>query len=78
MKWALFTNRKDYIGHDTKPYRTEVTNHTADAKREVKVPATVTELRSYLGLCTVFRGFVANSAGISSPLAEQLEKNYGK
>lgn len=77
-KCTLFTNRINYLGHVLRPNRLEVSNHTADAIRELNVPTTVTELRSFLELSNMLRRFVPNFAGIVSPLFKWFKKNQDK
>lgn len=47
-KFALFTNSVDYLGHVIRSGLLEIANHTTVAVGELKVPKTVTELRSFL------------------------------
>lgn len=50
IKFAFFTNRIENLGHIIKRGRFKFANHTADAIGELKIPTTVTELRSFFGL----------------------------
>jgi len=40
-------------------------------------PLTKTQLRSFLGMCIVYRRFVANYARIAAPLNQLTTKAYG-
>lgn len=64
-KCAFFTNLIYYLSYISRPFRLEVTNHTADPFRELKKPTTVTELRSSVGLCNGFRRFVPSFKSIA-------------
>lgn len=58
-KCASFTNTIDYLNLVIRPGQLEVSNYTANAIRELNIPTTVTELRSFLNFCSVFRSFVS-------------------
>lgn len=77
-KQACFTNRIDYLDFVIKSGRHEVTNHRADAIRELKIPTKVIALRSYLRLCNGFRQFVPNFARITSPFSSRPKKTKQK
>lgn len=77
-KCALLTNCIDYLGHDIKPGRLEVANHTTGAIRKRKVPTTDTELRSFLRLCNVFRWLVPGFARIASHLSKRVKTTQDK
>lgn len=62
QKLASFMNHKAYLDIFIEPISLEVDNYIADAIQEVKVTTAVTKLRSFIGLCSVFRRFVPNSA----------------
>lgn len=74
QKCRFFANTVQYLGHQIRPNRLSVVAKNIDCIREAEVPRTKTELRSFLGSCNVYRRFVANFAGISSPLNELLRK----
>lgn len=75
---ALFTNIINYLRQFITPGLLEIANHTTDEIREGKIPTTVTKVRSFLGLCNVFRRFVTNFTRISSPLPRRLNKTQAK
>lgn len=77
QKWAFFKNGIYYLDYIIWPVRLKVANHTKKAVRELKTPTAVTEVRSFLRFCYVFRRFVQNLARIASPLSRRV-KNQGK
>lgn len=76
-----FTNQIDNQGHAIKPGKLGVTNHAEDSTRKLQGPITVTDLKLFLGRCSVFRRFVLNFLRITSPLLKRLcgiqAKNLG-
>lgn len=67
-----FTDYIYYLDHVIKPEKPEVTNNTEVDNRKLRVPATVTELRSFLELCNEFRQFLSSFARIASPSLNNL------
>lgn len=63
------------MGHVISPGKIEVVSNTTESVEGLKKPSTVTELRSFLGLCNVFRRFVRILAGIASPSTKKLRKD---
>ena len=73
-KCFFFTDKIDYLGHVIRPGKLQIAEHTTDAIRQLQAPTNLTELRSFLGLCNVFRRFVPNFARIAAPLNRKLRK----
>lgn len=57
---AFSTNHINYLGHLTRLGDLRVTNHRSDAIRKLNIPTAVSEIRSFLWLCNVFKRFVPN------------------
>lgn len=78
QKRAFFTNKVDYSGHIIRLGRLGVDSHTAEAICELKTTTTVTDLRSFLGLCNVLKRSVPNFVRIVSLLSRHLKKTQAK
>ncbi len=59
--------------HTIRPGRLEVANINTDASQCFIVPTSQTELRSFVGLCSVYRRFVPNFARVAAPFDRALD-----
>ena len=73
-KCNFFADSVDYLGHVITPGKLHVSTTNTDAVRGFKAPRTQTELKSFLGLCNVYRRFVPNFARTAAPLQQFLCK----
>ena len=64
----------DYLGHVIRPGKLHVASKNVEAVRNFAPPRTITELRSFLGLCNVYRRFVRDFAEKATPLNRKLRK----
>ncbi|CDF38075.1 unnamed protein product [Chondrus crispus] len=70
----FFVEKIKYLGHVVRPGTLEVDVARTAALEQVQYPRTQTQLRSFLGLCNVYRRFVPHYAKIARPLNQLLKK----
>ena len=73
-KCHFFTNSVNYLGHVIGPGTLEVSEKNMVAIRAAVPPKNQTQLRSFLGLCNVYRRFVPGFARIARPVTELSKK----
>ena len=74
-KCHFFQSSVDYLGHVIRLGKLEVSSRTCEALRQATAPTTQPGIRSFVGLCNIFRRFVPNFARIATPLNQKLEKD---
>ena len=74
-KCFFFLPRVDFLGHVIQPEKLSVATDRASAFRPFKFPKTLTQLRSFIATCNVYRRFVKNFSKISRPLSGMLCKD---
>jgi len=57
-KCTWFSDEVEYLGHIVRPGQLHVHNKNVDALKHAKFPTTKTQLKSFLGMCNVYRWFV--------------------
>ena len=68
-KCHLFQKEAEYLGHVIRPGRVQISEKNIKALRGVKYPRTQTQMKSFLGMCGVYRRFVPNYARVARPLS---------
>ena len=77
-KCILFSQTVDYLGHRVTPSRLEVAIRNTEPLKRYPFPTTQTELRSFLGLCNVYKRLILNFARVAAPLNSLFRKGYTK
>jgi hypothetical protein len=67
-KCHFFKETVEYLGHVIRPGQLSVAEKNTATLKNTKHPTTQTELRSFLGLCNVYRRFVRGFSKIAAPL----------
>eukprot|EP00170_Pyropia_yezoensis_P000416 contig_2284_g417 len=73
-KCHLFKADVEYLEHVLSSGELRVNEKNIKALRQARKPKTQTELKSFLGMCNVYRRFVRNYALISRPLTKLTSK----
>jgi len=74
----LFTNEVEYLGHVVRPGRLSVNEKNLKAIKKASFPQTQTQLRSFLGMCNVYRRFTVDFAKTAKPLNNLNSLNLPK
>lgn len=77
-KSSFLAETISYLGHVSRSGRIEIRTATTDAFGQLKNPTTQTEIRSFLGLCNIFRRFVPYLSKVAAPLNKKLCKDQLK
>jgi len=67
-KCHFFQEGVEYLGHVIRPGRVHVLEKNLRALRGLRYPEIQTQMKSFLGMCGVYRRFVADFAKIAKPL----------
>jgi len=67
-KCTWFSDEVEYLGHIFRPGQLHVHDTNVDALKHTSFPTTKTQLKSFLGMCNVYRSFVKDFAKRAKPL----------
>jgi len=73
-KCFFFQKQVEYLGHMVNPGRLEIDKTNVESLRQAEPPKNKTQLRSFLGLCNVYRRFIDDFTGLAHPLNKLLKK----
>ena len=77
-KCHLFSNEVEYLGHVIRPGRISVNEkNLKDIMKDI-YPKTQTQLRSFLGMCIVYRRFTDDFAKVAKPLSKLVSSSLPK
>lgn len=74
FKCEFFRTTVTYLGPLVKPARLEIKSYAVKSLKEALPPRNKEELRSFLGVCNVYRRLVHQFAKIAGPLNVRLQK----
>ena len=74
-KCRFFSETVEYLGHLIKPGKLEIDSANTKSLRDAQPPTNKSQIRSFLGLCNVYRRFIKNFAVLAFPLNQLLRKN---
>lgn len=77
-KCHFFQKEVEYLGHVVTPGRVAVNTKNTDALRRIRYPRTQTHLKSFLGMCGVYRKFVKDFANLARPLTRLTSTKLAK
>jgi len=77
-KCHLFSNEVEHLGHVIRPGRISVNEKNLKAIRKAIYPKTQTQLRSFLGMCNIYRRFTADFAKVAKPLNKLVSSSLPK
>ena len=76
LKCEFFRSHVPFLGHVVSRDGVQVDPAKTSAVRQYPIPKSVTETKSFLGLCSYYRRYVRNFAAIARPLHQLTEKKH--
>ena len=74
-KCHIFAEQVEFLGHIISPEGIATDPKKVEAIKIWREPSNVTEVRSFVGLCSYYRRYIKNFAAIAKPLNKLTEKN---
>ena len=74
-KCSLFQRRVNFLGHVLTETGIEVQPEKVETVQKWPTPRNLTELRSFVGLCSYYRRFISGFANLAAPLHALTRKN---
>ena len=75
QKCQLFKREVDFLGHVINKHGIHTNPQKIECVKTWPTPKNITELRSFLGLCSYYRRFIANYSHVAKPLTRLTEKD---
>ena len=76
QKCDFFKKEVKYLGHVIRPGRLGMLRKNVEAIEKADPPKTKTQMRSFLGMCNVYRRFIKGYARIAHPLSRRTSKDF--
>jgi len=76
-KCSLFQRRVNFLGHVLTETEIEVQAEKVEAVQNWPTPRNLTELRSFVGLCSYYRRFISGFANLAAPLHALTRFSWG-
>ena len=73
-KCSFFTKTVRYLGHVIKPGTLEIDSASTASLKNARAPETQSEIRSFLGMCNVYRRFIKDFSDVAEPLNALLRR----
>jgi len=77
-KFHFYQEEVEYLGHVIRPGRVHILEKNLRALRGLRYQETQTQMKGFLGLCGVYRRFVADFAKIARPLTDLTSTKLAK
>ncbi len=75
-KCHIFAEQVEFLGHIISPKGIETDPKKIATVKEWREPSNVSEVRSFVGICSYYRRYIRNFAAIVKPLNKLTEKEH--
>ena len=73
-KCELFRQKVDYLGHEVSNHGIRPSPTKINSLHDIVMPRTVTQIKSFIGVCSYYRRFIPNFAEVAVPLSDLTKK----